>query len=219
MKCLEFVQMHGMEPVANRSAGDRFSDNRVDMFWTGCRPGLGAGASGSLGAVPCSGCLREIMTGFLASSSTKNRAMWARLRLARPAKPGSMSASSQLLIDESGQLRLAHGTDFGGGELSAFENHECGDTTNAELGGDVAVVINIHLRDLQLTFIGTRYFVQDGGNHFARAAPFGPEIHHHRLARLDHVSFECGVGGVFDQIAGHGLFLVNIVIRLKLRLF
>jgi hypothetical protein len=30
------------------------------------------------------------------------------------------------------------------------------------------------------------------------------------LARLEHVGFESGVGNVFDQIAGHGLFLVNI---------
>jgi hypothetical protein len=41
MKCLEFVQMHGIGPVANRSAGDRNSDNRVDMLITGCRPWLG----------------------------------------------------------------------------------------------------------------------------------------------------------------------------------
>jgi hypothetical protein len=39
------------------------------------------------------------------------------------------------------------------------------------------------------------------------------------LARLEYVGFESGVGGVFDQIAGHGLFLVNIEMRLKLRLF
>ena len=219
MKCLEFVQMHGNGPVANRSAGDRISDNRVDMFWTGCRPGLGAGASGSLGAVPCSGCLREIMTGFRAAPKTKNRAMWTRLWGARLAKPDGVPTSGQLLVDESGQLRLAHGTHFGGRELAALEDHECGDAANAKLGGDVAVVIDVHLGDLQLAFVGAGHFVQDGGNHFAGAAPFGPEVHHHRLAGLEDVGFEGGVGGVFDQIAGHGLFLVNIEMRLKLRLF
>jgi hypothetical protein len=30
------------------------------------------------------------------------------------------------------------------------------------------------------------------------------------LARLEDVGFKSGVGNVFDQIAGHGLFLVNI---------
>ena len=35
MKCLEFVQMHGKGPVANRSAGDRCSDNRVDVLYAG----------------------------------------------------------------------------------------------------------------------------------------------------------------------------------------
>jgi hypothetical protein len=30
------------------------------------------------------------------------------------------------------------------------------------------------------------------------------------LTGLEHVGFESGVGNVFDQIAGHGLFLINI---------
>jgi hypothetical protein len=123
---------------------------------------------------------------------------------------GLKPASGQLLVDEGGQLRLAHGAHFGGRELAALEDHEGGDTADAELGGDVAVVVHVHLGDLEFAFICGGHFVQDRGNHFAGAAPFGPEVDHHRLARLEHVGFESGVGNVFDQIAGHGLFLVNI---------
>jgi hypothetical protein len=39
------------------------------------------------------------------------------------------------------------------------------------------------------------------------------------LAGMEHVCFESGVCGVFDQIAGHGLFLKNIEMQLKLSLF
>ena len=127
-----------------------------------------------------------------------------------PRVTGPKPVSNQLLVDESGQLRFAHGAHFGGSQLSVLEDHQGGDAANAELGGNVAVVVHIHLGDLQLAFVSAGHFVQDGGNHLAGAAPFGPEVNHDRVARLEHLGFKCGVGNVFDQIAGHGLFLVNI---------
>jgi hypothetical protein len=151
------------------------------------------------------------MTGFRAASKTKNRAIRARLRRARPALPDGRQASGQLLVDECGQLGLAHGAHFGGGELSTFEDHERGDAANTEFGGNVAVVVHVHFGDLQLAFVSGGHFVEDGGNHFAGAAPFSPKINHHGLAGLKDVGFKCGVGNVFDQIAGHGLFLMNNV--------
>jgi hypothetical protein len=45
MKCLEFVQMHGKGPVANRSVLTVFRDNRVEMFGP-MPPGVGGSASG-----------------------------------------------------------------------------------------------------------------------------------------------------------------------------
>ena len=155
------------------------------------------------------------MTGFRAALKTKNRAIKARLRGVRQVKPDDLNASSQLLVDECGQLGLAHGPHFGGSQLATFEDHECRNATNAEFGGDVAVVIHIHFGDLQFAFVGRGHFVQDGGDHFARPAPFGPEINDHGLAGLEHVGFESGVGNVFDQIAGHGLFLMNNVVAAK----
>lgn len=123
---------------------------------------------------------------------------------------GPFRGSGQLLVNESGELRLAHGADFGGGQLTVFEHHQRGDATNTKFGRHIAIVVNVHFGNLQFALVGCGHFVQDRGNHFARAAPFGPEVNHHGLTRLEYVGFESGVGNVFDQIAGHGLFLVNI---------
>jgi len=115
-----------------------------------------------------------------------------------------------LLVNEGGQLGFAHGAHFGGSQLATFEHHQGGDATDAQLAGDVAVFVHVHLGDLQLAFVGGGYFVQDGGNHFARTAPFGPIVHQHGFVSLQNVCFEAGIGDVFDQIAGHGLFPLSI---------
>jgi len=159
---------------------------------------------------PVGGALREIMTGFWTGQKKKNRVQMSRFYLVACGPCRWHATSGQLLVDEGCQLRFAHGADFRSSQLTVFENHQGGDASDAELGRDVAVFVHIHLGDLQFAFVGTSHFVQDRGDHFAGATPFGPEVHHHRLARLEHVGLKTGVGDVFDQIAGHGLFLVNI---------
>jgi hypothetical protein len=74
------------------------------MFRTGCRPGLGAGASGNQGVDPCSGCLVEIMTGFEEGLKTKKPGHSCPVSTAVTEDFGRPSASSQLLVDESRQL-------------------------------------------------------------------------------------------------------------------
>jgi hypothetical protein len=123
--------------------------------------------------------------------------------------------SSQLLVNECGQLRFAHGTHFGGGQLTIFENHQGWNAPNAKFGRDVAVFIDIHFGNLQFAFVARCNFVQNGGNHLARTAPFSPKINDDRLVGFEHVGLKSGVGCVFDQIAGHGLFLVEIEITAK----
>src|SRR3989344_1650825 len=41
----------------------------------------------------------------------------------------------------------------------------------------------------------------------AGAAPFGPVVHQHGGAGLQHVGFKAGVRDMFDEFAGHGGFL------------
>ncbi len=159
---------------------------------------------------PVGDALLEIMTGFLQGQKKKNRVRMSRFYLLACGSCRSHAPSGQLLVDEGCQLRFAHGADFGGCQLTVLENHQGGNATDAELGWDVAVLVHVHLGHLQFAFVGTSHFVQDRGDHFAGAAPFGPEVDNHRLARLEDVGVKTGVGDVFDQIAGHGLFLVNI---------
>ena len=100
-------------------------------------------------------------------------------------------------------MGFAHGAHFGGGELTAFEHHQGGNATNAKFARDVAIFVHVHFGDLELAFVSGGHFIQDGGNHFARTAPFGPIVHQNGFVRLQHVDFKTGVGDMFDQIAGH----------------
>ncbi len=56
--------------------------------------------------------------------------------------------SGQLLVNECGELGLAHGSHLGGGELAVLEEHERGDSADAELGRNFTVFIHVHLGDL-----------------------------------------------------------------------
>jgi hypothetical protein len=124
-----------------------------------------------------------------------------------PREPFSWGAdeksSSNGLIYKRSELRFAECSHFGGGELAFVEDHEGGNAANAEFAGDVAVVVHIELGDLEFAIVGRGHFVQGGGDHFAGAAPFGPEIDEHGLVGLQNVSLEAGIGDVFDEIAGH----------------
>ena len=151
------------------------------------------------------------MTGFVCLSKNKKPGSLNPVLMACPNARGMQKVSGQLLIDECGQLGLAHGAHFGGCQLTAFEYHERWNATNTEFGGDVTVVIHVHFGDLQFAFVSSGHFVKDGGDHFARATPLGPKVNDHRLAGMEHVGFKCGVCNVFDQIAGHDLFLMNNV--------
>jgi len=52
-----------------------------------------------------------------------------------------------------------------------------GDRANAILGCDGIILVNVYLADLDLPIEFTCKFIQDGGNRFAGAAPWRPEIH------------------------------------------
>ena len=60
---------------------------------------------------------------------------------------------------------------------------------------DVHILIHVELHDLQLARMLPRDLFDRGRQHVARAAPIGPEIHHHRLglAGFDHVRFKARV--------------------------
>src|SRR5687768_9214612 len=91
------------------------------------------------------------------------RIMTGKTRLpAHCAQAAGNRRSGELLVDESGELGLAHRADLGRGQLAVLEQHQRGDAADAELGGDVAVLVHVHLGDLQLAFVGVGDLVEDG---------------------------------------------------------
>ena len=55
--------------------------------------------------------------------------------------------------------------------------------------------------DLELAGVFLGDIVEDGGDHLAGAAPFGPVVHQNRLRRLQHFGFEGVIGDVMDVLA------------------
>jgi hypothetical protein len=60
------------------------------------------------------------------------------------------------------------------------------------------VLIHVHFGDLQLVAILSGKLFQDWANHFARTAPFSPEVEENWFIGLEDVLFERGVSYVFN---------------------
>ena len=95
--------------------------------------------------------------------------------------------SGQLLVDECRQLCFAHGADLGGSQLAILEDHERRDAANTEFGRNFPVFVDIHLGDLQFALVGAGHFIENGRNHLAGAAPFGPVVDQYRCARFQDI--------------------------------
>src|SRR5262245_2779756 len=102
------------------------------------------------------------------------------------------------------ELLLRRGADLARGQLAALEDHQRRDRLDAVLGGGVRVLVDVELDDLHLAVERSRDLLEGGGDHPAGAAPFGPEVHHDRAGRLQHLGFESGVRNLAD---GHGTYL------------
>ena len=77
------------------------------------------------------------------------------------------------LLDED---FLGGGADDLFADRAALEEKKGGDVINAVLLGQLLLLVNVDLDDLDLVgqFLG--HFIQQRGDHLAGAAPFGPEI-------------------------------------------
>src|SRR5262249_21163908 len=96
-------------------------------------------------------------------------------------------------LDPFDQLALGQRADLGGGDLAALEEHQGRYALDAVFLGRLRIVVDVELRDGDLLGHVRADLLQGRGDLLARAAPFGPEIDEHGLARLEHVGVEAGV--------------------------
>lgn len=74
------------------------------------------------------------------------------------------------------QVILGGQTDDGFSHFAILEHQDCRDRTDRELARDVAVVVNVHLTDLNgITELVGKFF-QNRRDGFTRAAPWCPEV-------------------------------------------
>jgi len=98
-------------------------------------------------------------------------------------------------LENLDDLFLGHGADELIGNLATLENQQCGNSTNAELGGDIHIFIDIELYDLDFAGMFARDLFDGRREHVAWAAPIGPEINHYGLglAGFNDVGLEAGI--------------------------
>jgi hypothetical protein len=105
-------------------------------------------------------------------------------------------------LEDLYNLVLRDGADDLIGYLSALEDQKRGDAANVELARGLDVFIDVELDDLQFPGMFLGNFFYRRRQHMARAAPIGPEIHHHRLrlAGLNYVSLKTCVADCLNVI-------------------
>ena len=111
--------------------------------------------------------------------------------------------------------RLGVGVDFfdedffGGGadelflDFAAFEKEEGGDVVDAVLLGELRFFLDVDFDDFDFAGKFTGDFVEEGGDHFAGAAPFGPEIDDDEFVGLEDFGLEIGAGDG-RNVCAHG---------------
>src|SRR6056297_853238 len=114
----------------------------------------------------------------------------------------AMCGVSDAVFDPALQRGLGGGAGLVRDDLAVLEDEQRRDAADAQLHGGVGVGIHVHLGDLHLAVhLGGDLF-ERGADLLARAAPFGPKIHHDGDIGILHLGIE-GVIGYGD--GGHRL--------------
>ena len=119
------------------------------------------------------------------------------IRFARADRPGDP-------LDERHDLALGEGAHEPVEWLAVLEGDDRRDRLDAELTGDLRMVVDVHLDQPHLASRGTDGLLQNGRELLAWAAPRCPEIDQHRngARRVQHVGSE-GLGRrILDEIGG-----------------
>ena len=84
--------------------------------------------------------------------------------------------------------------------FAVLEKQEKRDRANVVFDREIASIVDVDFADLCLVAEFSGELVDDGPDHFAWAAPFGPEIDEDGHGRVD----DFGIEIVFSEIEGHG---------------
>ena len=80
--------------------------------------------------------------------------------------------------------------------MSAFlENHQSRDRSDSVGAGNLGILVDVQLCNLDLPLHLSCNLLQGGRNHPTGAAPLRPEVHDDRLARVNNVRLEAHVCG------------------------
>ncbi len=120
--------------------------------------------------------------------------------------PDFLSSLSQVAVQEGRELRISDtAPTFWASTVPFLKRMRCGNPADAELGRRLGVLVDVQFGHFDLVAVLGGDLVQDGRDHLAGAAPFGPEIQQHGLLGLQDVLGERGIRGVHDMRATHAV--------------
>src|SRR5947207_501246 len=96
------------------------------------------------------------------------------------------SAELRQRLEPAEQVLLARHADDLITELAVLEKEERGDRPDVVFHREALVLVDVHFRDLHRARFFLRDLVDERRDHFAWAAPFGPEIDQHGLRALSY---------------------------------
>src|SRR5438067_7422186 len=99
------------------------------------------------------------------------------------------------------ELLLRPGADLARGFLAVLEHHQGRDRHDSIFRCGSRVLVHVELDDLDLAAKRAGDLLERRCDHLAWAAPFGPEIDHHRACGLEHLGLEICVRNLVN---GHG---------------
>ena len=110
-----------------------------------------------------------------------------------------------MLADHRHDLVLGQRPDDRLLQLAVLEQQDRGDTPDTVFCRNGPVRIYVDLADLELVLVFDRDLVHDRGDHFAGAAPYGPEIHDRGQGGFKNFVIEVRVGDGDDGIGNFDL--------------
>jgi hypothetical protein len=103
-----------------------------------------------------------------------------------------------MCVEKRLELRFGYRAHLLGGNGPVLEKQQSRNAANVVLRRRFRILVDIELYDLQSVRVLVCDGVQNWSDHFAGAAPFGPEVEKHRPARFYDILLERRIGRMYD---------------------